>query len=123
VLPKLGNWPINRVTELTPTAWKAAKQIRAMNTTFTVERAGRELDVKLTWSVDGTVDAWKEHHPYGMGTATEEMADYSIYDVNLLHEVWPDAFKNESVTEEEFARARAEALEKAREAPHEYIAA
>ena len=25
VLPKLGGWPINRVAELTPTAWKAAK--------------------------------------------------------------------------------------------------
>ena len=25
VLPKLGAWPINRVAELTPTAWKAAK--------------------------------------------------------------------------------------------------
>ena len=25
VLPKLGDWPINRVAELTPTAWKAAK--------------------------------------------------------------------------------------------------
>jgi hypothetical protein len=24
VLPKLGNWPINRVAELTPTAWQAA---------------------------------------------------------------------------------------------------
>ena len=26
VLPKLGDWPINRVGELTPTAWKAAQQ-------------------------------------------------------------------------------------------------
>jgi transposase len=26
VLPKLGDWPINRVAELTPTAWKAAQQ-------------------------------------------------------------------------------------------------
>lgn len=26
VLPKLGAWPINRVAELTPTAWKAAQQ-------------------------------------------------------------------------------------------------
>ncbi len=25
VLPKLGQWPINRVNELTPTAWKAAQ--------------------------------------------------------------------------------------------------
>ena len=25
VLPKLGSWSINRVAELTPTAWKAAK--------------------------------------------------------------------------------------------------
>jgi hypothetical protein len=25
VLPKLGDWPINRVAELTPTAWKAAQ--------------------------------------------------------------------------------------------------
>jgi hypothetical protein len=25
ILPKLGNWPITRVAELTPTAWKAAK--------------------------------------------------------------------------------------------------
>ena len=25
VLPKLGDWSINRVAELTPTAWKAAK--------------------------------------------------------------------------------------------------
>ena len=25
VLPKLGQWPVNRVTELTPAAWKAAK--------------------------------------------------------------------------------------------------
>lgn len=24
ILPKLGNWPITRVGELTPTAWKAA---------------------------------------------------------------------------------------------------
>ena len=24
VLPKLGDWPINRVAELTPTAWQAA---------------------------------------------------------------------------------------------------
>jgi hypothetical protein len=24
ILPKLGDWPINRVAELTPTAWKAA---------------------------------------------------------------------------------------------------
>ena len=26
VLPKLGDWPITRVAELTPTAWKAAQQ-------------------------------------------------------------------------------------------------
>lgn len=26
VLPKLGQWPINRVAELTPTAWKKAQQ-------------------------------------------------------------------------------------------------
>ena len=26
ILPKLGDWPINRVAELTPTAWKAAHQ-------------------------------------------------------------------------------------------------
>jgi hypothetical protein len=26
VLPKLGDWPINRVAELTPTAWKAAQR-------------------------------------------------------------------------------------------------
>ena len=26
VLPKLGQWPINRVAELTPTAWKAAQK-------------------------------------------------------------------------------------------------
>jgi len=26
ILPKLGEWPINRVSELTPTAWKAAQQ-------------------------------------------------------------------------------------------------
>lgn len=26
VLPKLGDWPINRIAELTPTAWKAAQQ-------------------------------------------------------------------------------------------------
>jgi len=26
VLPRLGDWPINRVAELTPTAWKAAQQ-------------------------------------------------------------------------------------------------
>ncbi len=26
VLPRLGQWPINRVTELTPTAWKAAQK-------------------------------------------------------------------------------------------------
>jgi len=26
ILPKLGDWPINRVAELTPTAWKAARQ-------------------------------------------------------------------------------------------------
>jgi len=26
ILPKLGDWPINRVGELTPTAWKAAQQ-------------------------------------------------------------------------------------------------
>ncbi len=25
VLPHLGDWPINRVRELTPTAWKAAQ--------------------------------------------------------------------------------------------------
>ncbi len=25
VLPKLGDWPANRVAELTPTAWKAAQ--------------------------------------------------------------------------------------------------
>jgi len=25
VLPKLGEWPINRVGELTPTAWKTAQ--------------------------------------------------------------------------------------------------
>ena len=25
VLPRLGDWPINRVRELTPTAWKAAQ--------------------------------------------------------------------------------------------------
>ena len=25
VLPKLGQWPINRVGELTPTAWKATQ--------------------------------------------------------------------------------------------------
>jgi len=25
VLPKLGQWPINRVSELTPASWKAAK--------------------------------------------------------------------------------------------------
>jgi hypothetical protein len=25
VLPKLGEWPINRVGELAPTAWKAAQ--------------------------------------------------------------------------------------------------
>lgn len=25
ILPRLGNWPINRVAELTPTAWKAAR--------------------------------------------------------------------------------------------------
>ena len=25
VLPKLGQWPINRVAELTPSAWKAAQ--------------------------------------------------------------------------------------------------
>ena len=25
VLPKLGSWSINRIAELTPTAWKAAK--------------------------------------------------------------------------------------------------
>jgi hypothetical protein len=25
VLPKLGEWPANRVAELTPTAWKAAQ--------------------------------------------------------------------------------------------------
>ena len=24
-LPRLGDWPINRVAELTPTAWKAAQ--------------------------------------------------------------------------------------------------
>ena len=29
VLPKLGDWPINRVAELTPTAWKAAAQRKA----------------------------------------------------------------------------------------------
>ena len=27
VLPKLGNWPITRVAELTPTAWKAARSL------------------------------------------------------------------------------------------------
>jgi hypothetical protein len=26
ILPKLGDWPINRVAELTPTAWKAAQK-------------------------------------------------------------------------------------------------
>jgi hypothetical protein len=26
VLPKLGQWPINRVAELTPAAWKKAQQ-------------------------------------------------------------------------------------------------
>ena len=26
ILPKLGEWPINRVAELTPTAWKAAQK-------------------------------------------------------------------------------------------------
>jgi transposase len=26
ILPKLGQWPINRVAELTPTAWKKAQQ-------------------------------------------------------------------------------------------------
>jgi len=26
VLPRLGEWPINRVAELTPTAWKAAQK-------------------------------------------------------------------------------------------------
>ena len=25
VLPKLGQWPITRIAELTPTAWKAAQ--------------------------------------------------------------------------------------------------
>jgi hypothetical protein len=29
VLPKLGQWPINRVGELTPTAWKAAQAEKA----------------------------------------------------------------------------------------------
>jgi transposase len=29
VLPKLGEWPINRVAELTPTAWKAARAKKA----------------------------------------------------------------------------------------------
>jgi hypothetical protein len=29
VLPKLGDWPITRVAELTPTAWKAAQQKKA----------------------------------------------------------------------------------------------
>jgi len=29
VLPKLGDWPINRVAELTPTVWKAAQQKKA----------------------------------------------------------------------------------------------
>lgn len=28
-LPKLGEWPIKRVTELTPTAWKAAEAVPA----------------------------------------------------------------------------------------------
>ena len=27
VLPKLGDWPIQRVAELTPAPWKAAQQI------------------------------------------------------------------------------------------------
>jgi hypothetical protein len=26
VLPRLGQWPINRVAQLTPTAWKAAQK-------------------------------------------------------------------------------------------------
>jgi hypothetical protein len=26
VLPKLGDWPANRVAELTPTAWKTAQK-------------------------------------------------------------------------------------------------
>jgi hypothetical protein len=91
-----------------------------MKTPFTVERSGRELTVTLSWEVKRTLQTWNEPRPYGMGYASESMSEATV---ELTHEEWPQGFSDGELTPEEFKRARAEAMEKAEEAPYDCIAA
>jgi hypothetical protein len=88
-----------------------------MKTPFTVERSGRELTVTISWEVKGTLQTWNEPRPYGMRYASESMSEATVDDVELTHEEWPQGFSDGDLTPEEFKRARAEAMEKAEEAP------
>ena len=97
------------------------KQVFAMKTTFIVERSGQEVTVALQWEIRGTVREWSEHHPYGMGFASERMSDASVDDAEITHEEWPEGFTDGELTPEEFKTARAEAMEKAEEAPYDCI--
>jgi hypothetical protein len=94
-----------------------------MKTAFTVERSGRELTVTLSWEVKGTLQTWNEPRPYGMGYASESMSEATVNDVELTHEEWPQGCSDGDLTPDEFKRARAEAMEKAEEAPYDCIAA
>jgi hypothetical protein len=58
-----------------------------------------------------------------MGDASESMSEATVDDVELTHEEWPQGFSAGDLTPEEFKRARAEAMEKAEEAPFDCIAA
>ena len=92
-----------------------------MKATFTVARSGREFTVTLTWEVNGTVQTWNEPRPYGMGFASESMSEALVDDVELIHEEWPKDFPDGELTLKEFKTARAEAMEKAEEAPYDCI--
>lgn len=69
----------------------------------------------LTWKVSGTIKRWQEIHPYGMGTAWESHAETYVNDIELLDEKWPRGFEKESLTEQEFKKAKATAWEEAPE--------
>ena len=92
-----------------------------MTTIHFVKRRGVKLKVILHWHVQGTLRTWNEHHPYGTGTAAEEISEAEVEAVELEREEWPHGFETEELTDSELKFAEKDALGKARENAMEYL--
>ena len=99
------------------------KQVFEMKTTFTVERSGREVTVTLHGRLGEQSRSGTSIILTGWDLPARGCPMLPSTTLGLTHEEWPQGFSDGELTPEEFKRARAEAMEKAEEAPYDCIAA